>query len=358
MNPFTLDIVLTHKCFFLLNQLPKNKEVDIWIRTPAGIEPVDFIDIFFMDDGTPIAAWLHPFQKLPLHDVIAFCDGKEQIINLYPLERIIDIYDRPIDAEFGTFSFTKSIPIGEGDWRCDKGSYGPRPFDAEQVSTVITDIGQVVFFEPFLSLSGTAHLIYLESNAKSELANEKLNNSTAPIITRTLQEVMRLIYEWSTLADEPFNSTDQIPLAANKFLSALNITDSEFLELENLPFMQVSNYLIGSENARVRPSNTVELSTAVKNIVFRRMASSSLSALFYVHGIEYTYGLIELENAELDSGIQRFKNYYNLEDSQDMNDFEYILEHVDAGDRPFVHNQLRFFKNKKSVLKKVIEGKL
>lgn len=358
VQPFTTDVLLTHKMFFILDKLPKNgREVDMWVQTPVGLDSVDFVDVYSLHDGTLLAAWKHPFQKLPLQNLVAFCDGNTQIVNLYPLERIIEIYDRPINAELGTFTFTKSAPIADADWRCDRGMYGPRPFEAEQVSRVITELGQVVFFEPFLSVNSVGHLIYLESNSKSELANEKLNNSVVPMTGRTLQEVIRLIYEWSVLADAPFDSEDDAAVVARDFLSLLYFTQSELDDIEALTPMQVSQFLSGSESARVRPDNIQELNNAVKTMVFKRMGSSSLSALLQIHGIEDTYNLLELEKEELSAGIGRFRAYYQIPEDWVMNDWERIIEHCVVHEHatigPYVHNQLRFFANKQLVLDKV-----
>lgn len=336
-QPFSTEILSTHRGFFILDKLPKfATEVDVWIQTPAGNESVDFIDVFELHDGTLLAAWMHPFQKLPLHNLVAFCNGVTQVLNLYPLERIIDIYDRPLDANLGTFSFTKSIPVNGGDWRCDRGMYGAKAFEQENIDRVFEDVGQIVFYEPFLNLNGVSHLIYVEGSNKTQLAEEKVNNSIAPVTGRTLQETMRLVYEWAVLAEEPFSSSDDAAVAAKAFLDGLRFTSEERTALANLAPMQISNYLSGSETARVRPSNIPALDDAIKTMVFKRMASSSLSALLKIHGIEDTYGLTALEQAELDAGIQRFNDYYT--------------EPVSAGDKPFFDNQVRFFRNKQIVL--------
>lgn len=358
VQPFTTDILLTHKMFFILNQLPKNaQEVDIWIQTPAGLESVDFVNVYTLHDGTLLAAWKHPFEKLSLQNLTAFCDGVTQVLNLYPLERIIDIYDRPTDAEFGTFIFTKSAPIDSGDWRCDKGMYGSRPFEAESVSRVITNIGQVVYFEPFLSVNNVGNLIYIESNSKSDLANEKLNNSIVPTTGRTLQETLRLIYEWSILANEPFNSADEAAICAKDFLSLLKFSDSDIALLDSLPPMQVAQFLSGSETARIRPDNIPELSGEIKEIIFKRMGSSSLCALLQIHGIEDVYGLLELERQELDAGIGRFKEHYQIPEEWSILEWERIIEHCvlyyHETIGPYVHNQLRLFNNKTDILNKV-----
>jgi hypothetical protein len=273
-----------------------------------------------------------------------FCDGVTQVLNLYPLERIIDVYDRPLDSELGTFIFTKSIPVDGGDWRCDRGMYGGGPFIEENVERVIGELSQVVIYEPFVSVNGVAHIMYLEATGKTQLAEEKVNNSIAPATGRTLQETMRLIYEWSVLAEEPFNSTDEASSSAKTFFDSLGFTTEERIALASLPPMQISNYLAGSETARVRPPNIPALDDAIKTMVFKRMASSSLSALFKIHGIEDTYGLGALEQAELDAGIQRFNDYYT--------------EPVSAGDKPFFDNQVRFFRNKQTVLTKISNNEL
>lgn len=336
-QPFSTTILTTHRGFFILGKLPKfATEVDVWIQTPTGNESVDFIDVFVLQDGTLLAAWVHPFQKLPLHNLTVFCNGVTQVLNLYPLERIIDIYNRPLDASLGTFSFTNSIPVGSGDWRCDRGMYGAIQFTNDNHSRVLDEVNQIVIYESFLSVNGAAHLVYLQATGKTQIAEEKINNSIAPVTGRTLQETMRLIYEWSVLAEEPFNSTDSAAVAAKRFLDSLDFTTEERTALDSLPPMQISNYLAGSETARVRPSNIPALDDAIKTMVFKRMASSSLSALFKIHGIEDTYGLQALEQAELDAGIQRFNDYY--------------VEPIRDADKPFFDNQVRFFRNKQIVL--------
>lgn len=336
-QPFSTAILATHRGFFILDKLPKSAtEVDVWIQTPTGNESVDFIDVFVLQDGTLLAAWVHPFQKLPLHNLTVFCDGIVQVLNLCPLERIIDIYDRPLDASLGTFSFAKSIPIDGGDWRCHRGMYGPWQFTDDNHEIVIDEVTQIVIYESLLNLNNAGYLVYVEATGKTQLANEKVNNSIAPVTGRTLQETMRLIYEWSVLAEEPFNSTDEAAVSAKTFLDFLGFTTEERTSLASLPPMQISNYLAGSETARVRPSNIPALDDAIKTMVFKRMASSSLSALFKIHGIEDTYGLALLEQAELDAGIQRFNDYY--------------VEPIRDADKPFFDNQVRFFRNKQTVL--------
>lgn len=354
-QPFTLDVLSTYRIFYLLSDLPKNtSEVDVWIQTPVGYESVDFIDVFTMADGSLLAAWKHPLQKLGLQNLVAFADGQTQILNLYPVERIIDVYDKPIDSSSGTFNFTKSRVINDADWRCDKGYYGAGPFAGEVSAPVISNINEVIAYESFLSVAGVGHIIYLESSGKQELAVEKLNNSIVPATGRTLQEVLRLIYEWSILADEPFNSLDEASVSAKAYLTALNFTDDELRVLAELPPMQISNFISGSTQARVRPDNIPTLSSDVANIVFRRMASSSLSFIVSLNPNIWNYEEVyQKELQELDRGITRFKSYYGVPEHTDMDDWQDVQGFADLyqpKQSSYVHNQLRHFSNKKKVL--------
>jgi hypothetical protein len=353
-TPFTLDVLSTHKMFFLLNKLPKNAtDVDIWIQTPAGLETVDFVDLFTMADGSLLAAWKHPLQKLGLQNLVAYADGNTQILNLYPIERICDLYDRPLDADSGTFIFTASKPIN-GDWRCDNGYYGAAPFPNEISKPVISGLDEIVHYESFMSVAGVGHLIYIESSGKSELANEKLNNSIIPTTGRTLQEVFRLIYEWSVLAKEPFNAKDEAALSARSYIEALRLTDDELSIIQSMVPMQISNFLSGSEEARVRPASISPMDDGFRELVFSRMASSSMSFIVSRNPeIWDISGLIEREYEELEAGISRFRTYYGVTEDISMDDWEKVEEVASLWvprQEAYVHNQLRHFSNKRQML--------
>lgn len=363
VQPFTTDILLTHKIFFILDKITKNaEEIDIWIQTPTGVESVDFVSVYSLHDGTLLAAWKNPFTKLPLHNLFASHRNVSQYINIFPLERIIDIYNKPSDIDpddnnLWGFTFTNSQPIESGDWRCDRGMYGPRAFVEENVEQIISTLDEVISYEPFLCVNGTAHLIYISGKNKRELAIEKLNNSFHPTSGLTLQETLRLIYEWSILAEEPFSSTESAAVAAKNFLDSIGLTQEEKSLLESLPPMQVSQFLSGSETARLRPNNIPELTGSVKDILFKRMASSSLCALLKIHGIEDIYGLIDLEQEELQAGINRFKEHYQIPEDWSMLEWERIIEHCvlyyHETIGAYVYNQLRLFANKELILNKV-----
>lgn len=361
VQPFTLSVLSEYKAFFLLDQLPKHAGfVDVWVQTPVGNESVDFVDVFSMKDGSLLAAWKHPYQKLPLHNLQVFCDGKVQILNLYTVERIIDIYDRPTDSVKGTFIFCPSTVIPSGDWRCDQSMYGPKKFDNEPVSRVIENAGQIVYYESFLNVNNVGHVMYLESTNKSELADEKLNNSVVPATGRTLQECLRLIYEWSVLAKEPFNSTEEAPVCSLKFVESLGFTQTELDTIESLTPMQVSKFLAGSETARVRDMDIQPLSEDVANIVFKRLGASTLSFIVAHNPDIWDLGeVIDEERRQLASGIERFRAYYQVPEDMGIDEHDKVLEHAFVyfpKQYEYVHTQLRGFKNKADLLRDISDS--
>jgi hypothetical protein len=360
VNPFTLDILKTHKAFFLLDNLPKfSAEIDVWIKTPTGLESVDFIDVFQMQDGSILAAWKHPYQKLANHNLVAFCNGQTQILNLNNAERMVRYFDKPVDSSIGTFNFSPSVTIPNGDWRCDNSLYGPFVFAGENVPTFVDDLNSVlIVYECFLNVNSKAHITYIEATNRQKLANEKLNNSIVPIVGRTLQEVLRLVYEWSLLANEPFNATDDAAIAAKSFLTELAFTEQELQVLADLPQMQIGQFISGSDNARKRPDNIEPLNAEVENILWRRMASSSLSFIIARNPqIWDLNSVVKIEQEELENGIVRFREYYGIPDYVSLKEEDKVVEFGNIyrpKEEAYIKNQLNGFENKQSIINKAI----
>ena len=365
VTQFSIKALETYKTFFLLDKLDKNQEeVEILVQTPTGLEAVDFVEVFSMKDGSLLAGWQHPFQKMALHNLIASANGKSQILNLYPVERIIDIYDSPLDIDstdnnLWSFSFASSAPVDGGDWRCDRGMYGPRMFPEEDVNRVISDLGEIIVYEPFLCINSIGHLVYISGKNKRDLAIEKLNNSFHPTTALTLQETLRLIYEWSQLAGEPFNSQDDVAVLSEQFINSLNLTDEELLTLSQLPNMQIANFLTGSEAARTRPDNPPVLSQSIKDLIFNRMATTSLS--FITARNPGIWDFEEIYNKEIESlnqGEARFRSYYGVPNNEPLDTESKAGEYARANttnQEGYIHNQLRGFKNKKIVMNMALE---
>jgi hypothetical protein len=222
-----------------------------------------------------------------------------------------------------------------------------------------------VFYEPFLNVNSVGHIIYLESDKQSRtaLAVEKLNNSVVPVTGRTLQECLRLVYEWSVLAKDPFNSEQEAATCALRFVESLGFTQTELETVENLTPMQVSKFINGSETARLRDMDILPLSKDVTDIVFNRMASNTLSFIVSLNpGIFDLKEIVEEELAQLDQGIKRFNEFYAIPEGWNFDTPDKYVEHCELYFNPtigpYVRNQIRLFTNKTELLKQTHSGLL
>ena len=359
---FELDVLGTHKAFFLLDKLPKFAEdVTAQIMTPGGYQEVDFVDFFKMADGSIVAAWKHPMQKLGLQNLVAFSGDNQQVLNLYPVERVLGVLNKPLDSVNGVFYFSPSREVVGADWRCDRGVYGVRSFEDDFGTPVISDLSEIVVYESFLSVAGVGHIFYIEFTHEERVLSEKFNNLVVPAAGRTLQEILRLVWEWSALAGEPFNANDNAALIAANYLQSLVLSDTEKQHLASLPPMHIHRFLSGAEDARRRPSELRETDQASIDIVVDRMAASSLSFLVSRHPELWALDeVLVRENIELEEGMSRFRQYYDipthvgLEDEQSVQDYASILR---PKEEAYIHNQLNNFRNKSHVLRAVAAGR-
>lgn len=342
VQPFSIEVIKTHKCFYLLRYITNATELQILHNTPAGHVPTDVADAFSMPNGVIIVAWKAPLNIAPMHNLVAVYGQTTENINLMPLERVIDIYDRPVDAQTGTFTFTNSdmILAPNLDWRCDNGKFGPRSFHP---TTIIDSLPQIVMYEPMLSVNGVGHVIYIEGIGKETLADHHLNNDEYPVTGRTFWETLKLIREWAIVNLPPFNNTDAVSLKARLFLKELQLTDAELAVIDSQIPMQIANYLSGSTNARQRPGGVLPITDDVKNIMFSRLASGSVSALEYMNpGMWNIEELVHVERTQLDTDRILFE----------------MLKQTMEPDRPVIAIQHRFFDNKQLILDKVQNNSL
>lgn len=355
-QPFNLDVLATHRCFYLLDHIPAGtRNVDIMITVPDGEDEVDFVDLFKMADGRLLAAWRHPMQKLPLHNLIAVAGDHTEIINLNNVERVLPHFNRPVTATNGAFLFLDSVPIPNGDWRCDRGMYGPAAFVIEWSERIFNEVTQLVVFEHLLTVNGIGSIVYMESPGETPRATHLMNNSVAPAITRTFQEVVRLVWEWAQLADAPFNAADRTARQAQAFLSALQLTDAETRHIrDNLTPMQISRYLTGELDARKRPDDITSMDDTIENLLVSRMAASSLTSIVYRHPSLWDVTAVwNREVEELDAGFAAFKAYYELSDSTMINDTEAIRAEASASkptEIPYIESQIKQFQIKHDLL--------
>jgi hypothetical protein len=232
--------------------------------------------------------------------------------------------------------------------------FGPHTFIRED-GRIVPTINKLKAYETILSLHGVGYFIYLHLHDAVEVREKYRNNSEVPCAGLTLSEVFKVLYEWSEVIKEPFNNTEEIALKASEFLNTFGFTPDL---IDNQVDMQVANYLKGNENARMRPTDVQPNKPELIEFIKKNMASSSLASLSVLYPeIWDTQELLNAEQDELNAGIQRFRDYYQIPEDWEMSDTYRIVEHcqlhIHESLSPYVHNQLRLFKNKKRVLDEI-----
>jgi hypothetical protein len=84
---------------------------------------------------------------------------------------------------------------------------------------------------------------------------------------RTMGELLRIMYEWSLLAEEPFNSEHVYAVSCKKVLALLNPPENIINEIKSYPDMHLVRFLRGEESHRELVEDFPEMSIAMKEWV-------------------------------------------------------------------------------------------
>ena len=351
---FSISDIGIYRLYYVLNKIT-DTTVTFYRRTPAGDELFEDVDILVMQDGHLVVALKHPFKYLPNMCLFAKHKDIEEVVNLNYWERIVDVYDTDIDhTDQGGFFFcsSKEMVIPEQEWRCDNTMYGPDHFGQR---TGLLSIDRLIAYEPILSLHGVGYLIYLHFHDDAEIRETVINNSEIPMGGMTISETFKIIYEWSEVSKEPFNNTETIAVKAKQFLDCFGFTPDL---VDNQVDMQVANYINGSTNARMRPAGVVANKSELIDFVKKNMACSSLSELCVQYpGMWDAQEILTAEQQTLNAGIGRFNKFYAIPEEWTFDNPDRYVEHCvlyfNPTIGPYIHNQIRLFKNKTLVLKNI-----
>lgn len=341
VQEFNLNILKTNQCFYLLQNISNVNEIEILHNTPSGLVDFDYISLFSMPNGKIIAAWQNSLYLAPYYNLVARSGSITEIIPTSTVERVIELYDRQTTSNLGVFSFANSVVVLEPniDWRCDSGKFGPSAF--QQNMRLVENLSDIVIYEPIFSVNGSAHIVYLQTKTNGHLADENLNNAEKPLIGRSFWECLKVVREWSIVNAEPFNNSETIADKAGQFMAQLNFSEQELSHIDSQVPMQIAKYLMGDENARQRPLDLLEINTDIRNLLFRRLASGTVSLLETLNpGMWNIEELIETENSLVDERIVNFNKMVQ------ERDFPQIA----------IEMQNKVFNNTKEILRQISNG--
>lgn len=361
IKDFSIDDISTYRLYYVLDKIT-DTAVRLYRRTPAGDELFEDADILIMRDGHLVVAFTHPFKYAGNNCLFAKAAGTEEVVNLNCWERLVDLYDTPIDnTQNGIFVFCDSVAVADPkvEWRCDNTMFGPKSYLSD-LGQAVSSSSRIIALENILSVHGVGYITYTHLTDDEAVRELYTNNAEYPCVGSTLSELFKLLVEWSEVTQEPFVNTDPIALNAKRFLEAFDF-DPELVS--DQVDMQVVNYLRGSTNARRRPDGVVQNKPELIDFLKKNMACSSLSELCVQYpSLWDTEEVLRYEQEVLQEGIRRFNEFYVIPEGWTFDNPERYIEHCELyfheSVGAYVHNQIRLFVNKTEVLDRVARGNL
>ena len=308
-SPFAVQ---SDKAFYILDTIEAD-DVLLYRKTPAGDDPFTEFSAYRLENGQILIAFEEHFRHALRGNLVAHSGDREEVVNLSLYERLRPYYDLGTEmpsGDRGAFMFLDSQPIHDplDEWRCDTTSYGPQKYLApgEERRTLLSELAQIVTYEPVLSVNGVAHLVYLQRQDDEEARDYVVNADPVPFCGVTLSEAMKLLHEWAAVADPPFSNSEDIAQDARDFLAAIGFYPGL---VANQAEMQIARYLRGETDARRRPSNPQDNTDELRLFLKRRVAHGSLAGALSIYpgsGDVVQAALIDLANVESDFASSLF----------------------------------------------------
>lgn len=283
LNPYSEGSYLQPEKFFMtdfnystLNIIEKIEVNDFEMYCIDAVTEEKIIypsqDYTLLSVKSKILIVFHNYRKFTAKTYLyAEYDGTKELIQVSLFEDVQRFFHMGKDHSWGSFAFfgsriVKTADINPNKERCDLNDYGPIFWDNEgnipevqSADSQFLEKVDITKFEDFkfvMSVPSKGHIIYLRLKPINGtiLSNDYNNNAVIPVVARTLFESIKLIDEWASVNENPWNNKQDISLMAKGFIEGLKIPENIQSEINSLQTdMQVYRYLAGSENARQRP---------------------------------------------------------------------------------------------------------
>lgn len=324
MSDISLIETANYKCYYSVDGAADFK---LYTLTPSGNIEYTAYDTFTSAGKTIIA-----FKELDPYsgdfNYVLVRNNQESIIDAVCYDDILEHFIKDSIKEEDMYCVMSSkiltpatASTGAVDYsnRCDAGKYGPVLFSLEDGMrpavidmSVFQHLGKVSIM---LGAGGVGYVVYGTV--------PKLNDSFRdwPAVTgvaKTLMGVMKLIIEWASLADEPFNLSDEIAVSCKNYINTLQIPENVLNEIsEYQEDMPVYRYFQNQENARRGFTEQVSVSPLFLNWVKSTHRYRTLNALVHNHPSPPVVPeeILSLERQHIESKIYEICIKYDIESS-------------------------------------------
>ncbi len=288
MNKKFLDIEQTEFNFYntgyyMLQKVGKNSdEVTLFVKNTDGeVQYTDFKS-YKMSDGNILLAINNIGKLFADYSMVAKDETDSEIVNTQIFERVYKYYNLSKEDNKGFFIFENSVPVPEDGygWRCDKNRFGPQFFMKNDVDydPLFADLSEIIVYEPILSVSDTAHIIYVNGTRDFEVEDFHLEEYELPRAAKTLPELLKLIIEWSEVSEEPWNNIESISIKAKDFLHKIGFKEEFINDVKNSQEdMQVVKFLKNDEFAKIQNLISAPMTETMNKEIKKKSSHYSLS---------------------------------------------------------------------------------
>jgi hypothetical protein len=306
-------------CYYVHESLDDFK---LYIRHPNGDVEYTEYDIFIADNYQIIAFRNFDLGKTDYNYVLVNEEG-ESIVQWMPYEHFYEYAFMSSHLESDTFSFYNSVSMKQqveskfvnAYWdyknRCETHLFmamaypvgdGIKPFIADLNKINNNTIKRVA---SLLSVAGTSTVSYMRV---SDIGTSYRDWPAVVGMSKTFMGCMKLVIEWASLAEEPFNVTDEIALDAKSYLEAIKMPPEVIDEIneyqENMP---VYRYLLETDNPRQDFIEQIDISPLFLDWLRKKLRYISLNSLVanYPQDITIDSNVLAVENSKIEGVIYK-----------------------------------------------------
>ncbi len=305
-------------CYYVHESL---EDFKLYIRYPNGdIEYTEY-DIFIADNYQIVAFRNFNVSKTDYNYVLIDEEG-ESIVQWMPYEHFYEYAFMSSHLEADTFSFYNSVSMEQQvasnavtAWdyenRCETHLYmamgyklddGIKPFVVDFAKFNNTTIKRVA---ALLNVAGTSSVSYMRV---SGIETSYRDWPAVSGMSKTFMGCMKLVTEWASLAEEPFNVTDEIVIDAKNYLEAIKIPPEVIDEIneyqENMP---VYRYLLEVDNPRRGFIEQTDISPLFLDWLRKKLRYVSLNSIVanYPQDITIDSNVLAVENSKIEGVIYK-----------------------------------------------------
>lgn len=306
----------------------------------GGYEEYEACDVYASDDYSLLCFKPTASGATVKHDFLASRGDESCIIQATNYESVTDVIsgERLYPHSFYTYTdsvYSGDIAIdsfedaehhsnGKSLGHCYEEWWGPRTFYE------VTTGYNIINFRTILSLTGTAHIVRMDTKDGIQNRSSRAINCTG----HSLRGVIKSVYEWLQVSEEPFLNTEKPAVKASAFLNGIGISGQILSDaLSESPDMRVIQYLTNTtipiEDLEENHSVPASLSAHLRS-VYRYRTLASL-VMHHPNGniLEVEQDIIDEQKSAIENSLYSFMAFNSIDtDTLEKIDYRAIVESI------------------------------